>query len=541
MKQQNYTIKFNNKENILTGSFIYETDSSNLTGKAKVTLPYTDDNWALGEEGIKVEVYAGVGEVDYLFNGTTKRANRVRNDILVELLDNGNKFKRPFTGTYKNEPFKNVVEEIATQCEHIAVFDKVPEYVLQKEISRSNSAETSVINSPSGYTIGDTESTVTGAFHPSCDICIDQYLNQYYVTSVKKTCPKCNSDSIKYDRIGDEFYCDTCGTIYCGVCGYEKVSFPVYRLSIVYGPVLGDTFNLSPTYSSSGVTCEDELKSICKANNQYVYITPKGELVVRDFNGFPYPDYVISSIDIEEKSLSQLKDLTNKIKGVTVEYGAGTLTMDLKSITDDPNKDRLYFSKKDLDKASAQKFGNNILFQQLTDLQTDIEVVLPLKAGYIPGKWLQIPFFDINYPLNITYCHHTITPSTMNTEIRLRLYPDVISQEDLYTNLNVTELTKDTILKTAASFEFSNICSTGDCIRQKKYGNTIAMSQYLYNMLKKIGLRVRIMEYNTGILNGTKQYIQIQKNSDWVDLEYEDFAQGFVPDNQKTNLRVVKS
>lgn len=544
MMKQNFYIKFEDADNILIGDLTYEKNSDTLVGRATTLLPYTDNYWAyLQEDGEKeVKVAGGVDEVNYIFVGKTKNAYRKgTTKIVVEMKDNGVNFQRPYGGTYTNEPLKNVITDIADRCGFTAVFDNVPAYVLEQEITRSSTIETGIMQTNTADTAtGNSASTISGVFHSACDQCKTKYSGISYVTTVKNKCPKCGKQySIEYKESSDEYYCSSCGTEFCGICGFEKNTNPYFQLTLTYGPKPGTSYVQQPSYSSNGTTCEQELLSICKAYNQYVYITPDNQLVVRDFNGIPLPDYTIEKSLIQWTSLSNLKNLQTKIEGVTVEYNAGKATSDITGVTDDENMDRLTFSRPEMDKTAAQALANNILLQELKDTKTDIEVVTPMKTEYTPGKWIKIPFFDDSVAFCIVYSMHEVTSQEMNTSMRLRMYPSEVSSIDLYTY----NLTEDTVINTAAGFSFSYVCHNAECLNQKKTGDTYAMSMWLFDRLTKVGDKVRVLEYEqvTGAVK--EYYIQIQENGTWNDFDYEGkgFDSGFWPAEAKISLQVVKS
>ena len=68
------------------------------------------------------------------------------------------------------------------------------------------------------------------------------------------------------------------------------------------------------------------------------------------------------------------------------------------------------------------------------------------------------------------------------------------------------------------------------------------MSDYLYVMLSKCGIKVRIMEYDRTLLNIKERFVQLDEGNGWRDLDY--LAYGFDPSfipKPGTNYKVVSA
>jgi len=547
MTQLTFHIGISGQTELLVGQVIYMQDSNNLAGLGTLKMPFSSSYSDLIQDNAPVRISAGTLTENALFNGICKHVVRDNTEISVDIVDNGRLFKTPFAGTYNEKELQDVVTELVKNSGHNPIFDKVSVYTLEKRINRSSVIEYGALETPdTDVIIGDTSTTVTGAFHPSCIKCLNLYADMSYISSVKNYCPKCKQPYV-ISYIDGEYYCDPdkggCSAHYCGIDGYEKVSNPFYQLTLTYGPIPGDKTGTKPKFSASGTTCESELKQICEANNLYLYITPVGDCIIREFNGFPYPDIQIPNYYVKEDTLNTLQTLATKIQGVDVTYNSGTLSADLNGITDDSTKQRIKVLRKELDKASAQILANNMLVQQLKNLRSDINIDLPIDPVYMPGKWIRVPYFSKEVPLNIATTKHKIIPGVSTTSVRLKMYPAILSQNDLYNSTLPGEETYEQIAKTASKFDFNFVCHDGACMFQKKMGDTFAMSDYLYDKLTGKGYIVRIIEYDYPSLVSKKaRYIQLQNGSTWNDFEYEkfEFDTRYWPPAAKTNVKVVQ-
>ncbi len=522
------------------GRFVYTQGKDSLIGRATMTVPPDAGYLSILDEGTPVKVAAGTDGLDFLFNGKTSYLDRTRREILVELVDNGIAFKKPYQGDYQKKSIEAVMQEIAGLCGFVANLDQLSSFVKEKLISRSPYVERSILESPANDApTGDTSSTISGTFTPDCPKCRESYDIKNYVSSVENRCAKCGrSYSLKYQD--NEFFCEACGTHFCGIDGYEKIERPVYKLSFVYGPAPGEIYAQKPKYSSSGVSCEEELFRICSANDLYVYKTPNNELVVREFIGFPYPDYVIDYTSFDEDTYKKLKPTLTKLCGVDVAYNGGTISQDIKNITDGPSKRRIQLSRVDLDKTSAQALAKDTLLQQMKETHSELEITVPLNAGYVPGKWIQVPFFSEEFPFNIISSVHRIETGKYSSNLKFKLYPELFELTDLYTDKYKDTLTFELMMKTAEAMSFGFLCDTAACIGHKKIGDTKAMSYWLSDKLKKLTYRSRIIEYTNPVLESKKEYYtQYYENGDWKDIDYSNFDIGFKPAQYKENIRIV--
>jgi hypothetical protein len=545
--KQDVGIYINGETILPIGEITYSQDLNDFTGYGTIKTPFKQIYWDLVDDAnSKVGIVAGSHGSDLLFNGKIKYAQRISNDIVLDVIDNGYLLKTPYRGTYKSKKISQVITDIAKQCDYSTVFEKVSEYVLEQKISRSSQNEIGLIETNTqDVKIGDTASTITGSFVP-CNNCSTKYQKDSYVSSVRDSCPKCLR-TYTLTVADNSFYCDTekggCGTYYCGVCGYEKITNSYKHLTLTYGPIAGEEFIGEPQYSPSGSTCEDELRHICDVNNLYIYITPDQTCHVREFNGFPYPEFSIPNIYIREKNHKYFKNLAQKIKGIDVQYRDGKLSADLGELTQDPTKERIYLNRTDLIKSTAQQLANNMLLQQIKKIDTDIEIEVPLEYYFIPGKWAQVGFYSMDIPLNIVKTFHKITPRLSTTKIQLKLYPDTITLDTIKKGINPINLTEQNIGLTASRFDFNYICHDKNCMEQKKMGDSFAMSEWLYDNLQLAGFVPRIVEYDIGSLNNTKfRYIEIRNKRIWEDFNYSKYNidQRFWPIRIRKNKKVIK-
>jgi hypothetical protein len=526
---------------LLVGRVSYKKDINSLVGTGVIKMPFSERHWAAVGSNVQVSASAGTGTRKKFFTGIAKYSYRKNMEISLEFEDNGRYFKQPFTGTYKSENLVRVLKNLIETSKHYPQLNLVDEGLLEREISRVSTSEYGQYETPDpDVVIGDTPTTVTGTFFPSCPKCSGEYDNQLYVSSVLNYCPKCKKHKvIIFD--GEDYLCspsrEGCGAHFCGIDGYEKIGNAFFKLTLTYGPTPNVSRASSLKYSPSGTTYESELKEICKKNGLYLYITPEDKCVVSELSGIPSPDTVIPNHYVKADTLGYLKKLNTTVRGIDIESSVGVVSVTTPDVN--PNLPRISLIRRDLSKEEARLYAKNMISSQLQENVEDPEITIPLDPGMVPGKWVNVETLSSpNKTFEVKMVSHKVKPGISVTNLRLNVQPRSINIYRPPVNL-----TYDQVIKTAARFDYNSAYKTSYEINEKKMGDTYAMSEWLHNNLSSKGYEVRIIEYDRpGLSFNRARAIQVKTNNTWDNLDYSEygFNTRFWPPNGAYNIKVIK-
>jgi hypothetical protein len=547
--QEFQTLKLfiDNEEYSLWRRFSYEKSMKNLVGYAEIYLPFTIEKWdsLIEKKDKNFKMIGGTGEdINILFDGTVKNILNVDREIKVEAIDNGEPFKRPFDQTYVNKKIRDFFVQTIKPLGFDVVFDGVPEYILEKRISRSELVATPIPQSAPPYIItGDTPTTVSGIFFPEEQSEIRKYVTGKYVTAVKNYCPRCKAEeTIVYSKKDNRYICDKkkggCGTRYYGLSGYDDRT-QLYKLEIVVEPAESEDYYEKQVYSSTGQTIEDELFYVCRANNLYLFITPERKCIIREFTYSYHPTVTIYKDKIQRYSNIYLERLDQTIKPVSVRYNNGVYRLDIPGLTE--GKEPIARNAHRLTLREAKVLANNLMIEQLKNIPVEATIETLLDSRLLVGDVVAVPYLH-RYPLYIdSIKHYAIVPDPFVTKIWLNLYPSILTNLAFEANLLQTELTEELIGKSASLFKYDERYSEKYYIDRMKKGNSFALSEWLFEMLRKIDIPVRIVEY-TDSFKRRQRYVEIRKGKTWVTFPYEKYNidKNFWPQPYQREKIIVK-
>jgi hypothetical protein len=534
------------------GSMTASFSSSSFVGHARLTVPYRDYKWSLwNQQNAEVTIKAGFTDINSVirnvFHGTIKNPIKEEKTITIELDDYGQNFQRPFCGTYKDKPLGTVVKEICAECDYTAILDGVTPKTLEKLISRSDTIEYGQIQAANNTaTIGESVDTICGLFKCSSnDKECQQYIDQFYTTCVKNYCKYCGKyESLVVDEtsVTNTYRCTNCGALYCGIDGKQINYDQLAKIEILYGPNSDTNFAKMPSYSATNsFTYEDELRTICKNNNLYIYLTQYNTLVVKEFHGTPVPDVLIPSTAIEFKSYSFLDSANKEIKSVVVNYSTGTLQVN--EDDNNPTVDKIILNHPELDQTSALSLGQQTLQAELQNLISETYITTALNPMYSTGSWIAIGtpsngniilYLDsINITVEANRIYRSVLTARFTPEIAQRL-----------TNIPSSIMpTFDQLAREASAFKYSPGCNTYGCADSKRMCDSQGMSEWLYISFTGIGNQARIISFDSPYLHTSNFFsLQLMEDGRWTDFDYASYAfdSRFIPSNIRSNLQVIR-
>jgi hypothetical protein len=556
MTTQQFTATINGQTVSNIGSFKAWLNNITFVGHAKLTLPYTESDWGLwSQKDTEVTITAGATNPGVVFHGHT--ANPIINQqkyITVELNDFGTNFQVALGWTYSAQTVEEVLTTLCSQCGYAIDLSGVSSFVLSKQISRSSTIENPILQpDSSGAPFGDTSSTISGSFECSCPSPSTIYTSGFYITAISNYCPYCQ----KYHNMiidssisQNQYKCTNCGTTYCGIDGDQTSGDLITKIPIIEGPTPGTITGKEPSYSTvNNITYEDEIRTICNNNNLYIYLTQDSTVIVKEFTGIPSADFTITADDVEYQSYKFVDSSNKQISEVYVNYNGGT------AVASDPNlttaTNPIVLDHPEMNLQDAQNLANSTLLTQLQGITSEIYINILLNAGISPGGWINIPASP--NPTNINLTGQTMYLESMIIDFEARnlqiatlrmKYSPAIAQQITNVPETTTQLTLDQILIEAASFPYSPLCTTYQCVATKRVGESHGISAWLFQMISAIGTRCRIISFDSPyLITSNFECVQIYTNGSWNDVNYAayNFDPRIIPGDIRSNVQIVMS
>lgn len=542
LQRQSIGVYIDEKEYPIFDYFTYEKNFDSFVGIGRLRIPFDHYYWEeLQKEHQTLEIAGGTDKyIEQIFTGEIKNVINEGNTIYIEAIDFGEQAKRPFDFIYKETTIENVLKKISRNLNFNIKFDQVPQYILEKTISRSDFIETPANPIyPSDLITQDTNNIVTGFFYPESYEEIIKYEERKYITGVENYCPWCESeDTIEFSSQKNAFICspiDGCGKEYYGISLKDKKT-NIYKLKNILGPYPAESYYKKKVYSSVGTTYEDEIRYICRSNGLYAFLDPYKTLIIRDLTTLGQPEVTLQGGEIKYKSQEFLRRKEFSIPPIIVQYKDGTLKYQLSSYNE---QTPLKYTKINLSKNEAEIFARNVLIEQLKKYRDEVKIQTLLNTRIYPGIYVSIPIFT-NTPLFVNNIRHIIKRGVFESEIIFNIFPETIFSVIEEVSISNTKLTYENIAKTGSYFSYDEYCNKGSCLKFRKAGNTFALSDWLFEMLKKIEIPVRIIEY-TDSLRRRKRYIEVKKNNQWKMFDYTRYKYDsrFIPNEIILNKRII--
>lgn len=552
MTKQFFIVTFNDELELKAGTFTGSFSGKSFVGHGKLHFPYRDDLWNKSNtEGTEVIVGGGILNKGAIFRGTIKNALIDQQKyIIVELDDYGKNFTRNYDGRYKNKSLEKVLISLGSECDYTTVLDDISPALLDTLISRTNTIEYGELNLPSETPItGDINGTISGLFKSSCLNCQGVYSQFFYITTVLNYCPNCNKyDSliVNESSVENKYQCTNCKAQFCGIDGFQTNLAKSSRLKILYGPKKGTLEELgdTPSYSLTPSTYEDEIKVLCQKYGLYPYLNQYNKLIIKQYRGTPIPDKEIDINEVEYKTYKFINSTNQQIKTVVVNYSGGSVTVKEQGYN---SIDKIVLDHPELNKKEAEDLANQTMQEQLKKITSEMYVNVLLNYSYSPGTWVKIPNFTHPWKhtgptmyidtVNVSMEAGKIHKSTLT----LKYTPEIMERKiDIPPTVKPTF---DQIIKEALTLQYSMFCRDYECVEAKRTGDALGISDWLYTNFTNIGIRSRIISYDSPYIPKSNHYIiQLFRNGQWYDFNYANynFDIRLHPSEIKSNLRVVK-
>lgn len=134
---------------------------------------------------------------------------------------------------------------------------------------------------------------------------------------------------------------------------------------------------------------------------------------------------------------------------------------------------------------------------------------------------LSLVVFTLQSPRGVNKTVETLTETITNTTNNLS--STVAKASGSTASKPATTTNKlDSILKQGAKYKWKSGCTKEACIIKNGWGDCWAMSDYLYNELKKAGYKVREIQYITSE-SLRHRTVQILNGTTWQDLPYKKY------------------
>ncbi|NMC58737.1 MAG: hypothetical protein GYA51_05020 [Candidatus Methanofastidiosa archaeon] len=551
MHYQNYEVYIDGCKEDLAGKFNISYSSKSFVGHGKVHFPYKNYLWnLLNTEGLDFLIRGGIDAETNLFRGMIKNAIIDQQKyIIVEVDDYGQNFRRNYDGRYRNETLEKVLTSLGSECDYTTILDDVSPVILDTQVSRANTIEYGELNIPSDIPLtGDIQGTISGNFKSSCPNCHGTYNRTYYITTVLNYCPNCGKyDSLIVNESTEEnkYQCTNCKAQYCGIDGYQTNLEKKARLKILYGPVegiLGEPLN----YTSTPSTYEDEIKALCQIYNLYPYLTQYKELIIKQYRGTPAPDFEIDLDDVMYKSYKFINSSQKEIKKVIVNYNGGSTMVSEEGYE---SVDKIVLDHPELDRSQAEILASQTLAEQLQSLTSEMYVDVALRTNYSVGSWARLPNFHQPWLKNGQIMYIDSINMNMNTIDNDRIQKATLTLKYTPTIMQrrrdippMPKPTFDQIIREALTLRYSTMCQDYQCVDDKRTGDSHGISDWLYINFNNIGVRSRIISYDSPYLPTSNHYIvQLYRSGKWYDLDYKGY--GFdirlQPSKIKSNVQII--
>jgi hypothetical protein len=549
MHIQNYQVIVDGHTEDLAGKFNASFSSKSFVGHGTIYFPYRAYLWnLLGTEGLDILIRGGIDSTTNLLRGLIKHPTIDQQKyICVEIDDYGQNFQRPYNDRYRKKSLKDVLISLGSECDYTTILTDVSPAILDTKVSRANTIEFGELNIPSDIPLtGDIQGTISGEFKSSCPNCQGKYDRFFYITTVQNYCPVCS----KYDVLivnesteANSYQCTNCKAQFCGIDGYQTNLEKLSRLKIIYGPaegVLGDPVG----YTTTPSTYEDEIRVLCQTYNLYPYLTQYKELIIKQYRGTPVPDFELDLNKVIYKSYKFIDSTQTQTKQVVVNYNGGSVTVGEGT---DSTDEKIVLDHPELDKSKAEILGEQTLTDQLRSLTSEMYVDVMLGTNFSVGSWIRLPNFyhpdlkngQIMY-LDSMNMGMEDGGKIQKATLTLKYTPDIMQRS---VNIpTIPQPTFDQVIREALTLRYSTLCQDYACVDTKRTGDSQGISDWLHTNFVNIGVRSRVISYDSPYLGSSNHYIvQLYKNGQWYDLDYAGY--GFdirlQPSDIRTNLRIV--
>ena len=546
---QNYEVRIDGYKEDLAGKWSASLSSKSFVSHGKIYFPYREYLWnLLSTEGLDILIRGGIDINRNLFRGLIK--NPVIDEqkyICVEIDDYGQNFRRNYDGRYTDETLKNILISLGSECDYTTILDDISPVLLDTRISRANTIEFGEINIPSDIPLtGDIQGTISGVFKSSCPNCQGKYDRFFYITTVQNYCPVCS----KYDVLvvnetteANNYQCTNCKAQFCGIDGYQTNLEKGAKLKIIYGPAEG-VLAEPVSYTTTPSTYEDEIRSLCQIYNLYPYLTQYKELIIKQYRGTPLADAEIKLNDVMYKSYNFIDQSQKTIKKVIVNYSDGHVTVGEDGFE---GTDTIVLDHPELDRSKAELLGEQTLADQIKNVTSEMYVDVALTTNYSVGSWVRLPNFyhqklkngPIMYIDSINMGMEE-SGKIQKATLTLKYTPALMTR-----HRDIPAMPKPTfnqIIREALTLRYSTYCQDATCVDMKRTGDSQGISDWLYTEFNKIGIRSRVISYDSPYLRNSNHFIvQLYRDGRWYDLDYEGlgFDVRLRPSKIRENLEIV--
>lgn len=211
--------------------------------------------------------------------------------------------------------------------------------------------------------------------------------------------------------------------------------------------------------------------------------------------------------------------------------------------------DKIVLDHPELDRSQAEILASQTLAEQLQSLTSEMYVDVALRTNYSVGSWARLPNFhqpwlkngQIMYIDSINMNMNTIDNDRIQKATLTLKYTPAIMQR----RRDIPPMPKptfDQIIREALTLRYSTMCQDYQCVDDKRTGDSQGISDWLYINFNNIGVRSRIISYDSPYLPTSNHYIvQLYRSGKWYDLDYEGY--GFdirlQPSKIKSNVQII--
>ena len=172
------------------------------------------------------------------------------------------------------------------------------------------------------------------------------------------------------------------------------------------------------------------------------------------------------------------------------------------------------------------------------------------------GEWVKVylPSFNINGYMYISRVSQAMDSGDWTSNLTLVDYPPGWGKEEVKDKSSDSDDESGTpsgskideivnkVVGEIGKFSYSGSCSDGDCIKSSKSGDCWALSDYIYNRLKKEGVSAKIHQYVTSSSNQHRQ-VEYKSGSKWIMFPYSKSGidHNFYTNEIPSNTKIIKS
>ena len=234
------------------------------------------------------------------------------------------------------------------------------------------------------------------------------------------------------------------------------------------------------------------------------------------------------------RTIDQIMDKNNK-KSVSEDTGSSSTSDSSSSSTSDTSDDE---KLKVITTGLIDTYEKALDFAWLTwnKLQREngrsLQCTTWGSCKWEVGEWVKVflPSFNIDGYMYITESSQSNDNGDWTAQLTLVDFPpgwgkeekeekDEDEDEDATESESNIDKSLNQVISEINKFSYSNSCSDAKCIKSTKKGDCHALSDYIYNRLKELGVSAKIRQYKTSS-SDTHRQVEYKNGSKWIMFPY---------------------